>query len=353
MTAKRCDTLVVGAGVIGLFAARALRRTGRRVVVLDAGRVGAQASRAGGGILSPLKPWAEPAAVQALARDSQMRYPAIARSLLASTGIDIEYRRTGALFVDADEARAMGQWAGEQGVEAQHWPGDLAAAKEPAVGARDVLAVPGLAQVRNPRLIDALRAELLASGVTLHERCAALGLRSKRQTIQGVLTNQGRFDTPEVVVASGAWSGQLLASTGWTQEVRPVRGQMLWFQPFDGAPSHTILGRDVYVIPRQDGVCLVGSTVEEVGFDASTTTLAAAELHRAAATLVPALARQRPAGQWAGLRPAVATTTPFVGAIGSCHGLFASVGHFRNGITLAPASAVKLLRSMDESPVNN
>ena len=98
-------------------------------------------------------------------------------------------------------------------------------------------------------------------------------------------------------------------------DIKPIRGQMLLFK-FDTPPLQHILLRDgMYLIPRRDGHLLVGSTLEDVGFDKSTTVEARDSLWQRAQLLLPAL-RDMPLKQhWAGLRPASPHNIPTIG----CH----------------------------------
>jgi glycine oxidase len=114
---------------------------------------------------------------------------------------------------------------------------------------------------------------------------------------------------------------------------------MLVLRSQPGHISHIILKRGHYLIPRQDGRILVGSTVEETGFDRSITDLAHSELRAAAVELAPSLNECPVEHHWAGLRPGSPDGTPFIGEHPNIRGLFVCGGHFRNGIVLAPASA--------------
>ena len=145
-------------------------------------------------------------------------------------------------------------------------------------------------------------------------------------------------------VAAGAWTGQLL-----NLPVAPVRGQMLWYQAEPGLIGHILIDDDEYLIPRRDGVVLVGSTVEQAGFDPTTTVAAREYLQGVAARLCPALAQIEPAGQWAGLRPGSPEGIPYIGPHPSLAGLYVNAGHFRNGINLAPASAALLADLLTET----
>lgn len=199
--------------------------------------------------------------------------------------------------------------------------------------------MPEVAQVRNPRLVQSARAALLKQGVVIEEQCEVNGLSVHAGRVTGVHTARGEMTAEVVVVAAGAWSRQLLEELDILPAIRPVRGQMLLFKGVPGMVTRIILGERHYVIPRRDGRVLVGSTMEEAGFDDSTTAAARAELEEAAFRLVPGLRDFMVERHWAGLRPGSPTGVPYIGAHPQVRGLFINSGHFRNGVVMAPASA--------------
>lgn len=335
------DVLVVGGGVLGMMTARELALAGRRVTLLERGQTGREASWAGGGIVSPLYPWRYPAAVTALATPAQAAYPALAGALRAETGIDPEYFPCGMLMLDArDEAEALA-WARSHGREVLPETGAQSRARVPGLAPhwRAGLWMPTVANVRNPRLLQALRASLAHHGVAVVEGAEVNGWRMTGGRVQAACVADGReFAAAEFVVCGGAWSGHLLASAGHPVELRPVRGQMLLYKPAS-VPPCIVLAEGRYVIPRRDGHVLCGSTLEETGFDKSTTEEALASLRVSAARLWPALADEAPVLQWAGLRPAAPEGIPYIGAVPGRDNLWVNAGQFRNGLVLAPASA--------------
>jgi glycine oxidase len=196
-----------------------------------------------------------------------------------------------------------------------------------------------VAQVRNPRLVRAVRHAVVKQGGLIEEGCEVTELLVRGGRVAGVRTTRGDFSADVVVMAAGAWSGRLLAELAIRPEIRPVRGQMLLFRGPPGLVSRIILGPRHYVIPRRDGRVLVGSTMEEVGFDAGTTAAAKEELLAAAVGLVPALAACELERHWAGLRPGSPDGVPYIGEHPEVAGLYLNSGHFRNGVVMAPASA--------------
>ncbi|HEY3486592.1 MAG TPA: FAD-dependent oxidoreductase, partial [Gammaproteobacteria bacterium] len=170
--------------------------------------------------------------------------------------------------------------------------------------------------------------------------------------ISGLRTAQGTVHKcGSVVIANGAWSGQLLRQIGVNLDIRPIRGQMVLLQGAVGLLQHIVLQEGHYLIPRADGAIVAGSTVEDVGFDTATTEQALQDLKGFTMRIAPALAQLPVLKHWAGLRPGCGQGTPYIGAHPEIRGLYVNAGHFRNGIVMAPSSGELLASLMlDEKP---
>ncbi|ATJ83574.1 glycine oxidase ThiO [Halomonas beimenensis] len=344
------DFLIIGGGVIGMMTAWQLAEAGHEVTLVERGPCGGEASWAGGGIVSPLYPWRHPAPISQLASWSEGRYPHLTAHLAEATGIDPEFRRQGLLYLDLEDAPQAMAWAGRVDKPLSRVDAYAVYAREPRLteGLEGGLWMPTLGSLRNPRLGQALRARLQAlPGITLHEHCPVERLVVARGRIHGVDTAAGRFTAGRVILCGGAWTGQLLAPLGIALPVRPVKGQMMVFRTPTVTGSRQWLERVVlrggrYLIPRADGRVLVGSTLEEAGFDKTPTPEARASLHASAVSILPALAECEVEHHWSGLRPGAPDGLPFIGEIPGVAGLFVNAGHYRNGLVLAPA-ATRLL----------
>jgi len=342
---RSSDCIVVGGGLLGLLTAYFLVREGLSVTVLEKGALCRESSWAGGGILSPLVPWQYPDAVSELVRWSQKLYPLLTAELRDATGIDSELLRSGLLLADCVMSAEIGAWSSRYHCPVLAVdPGDLQSL-EPVLSAAvgDSLLLPDVAQIRNPRLCQALAGALGKQGVTLHEQATVNGLIVQQGRVRGVSTSNGDVSAERVVIAGGAWSSQILAGRGPELPVYPVRGQMIQFQTPPGLLRHMVLRDGYYLVPRRDGLILAGSTLEYVGFNRETTAAARELLAGQALQLVPALSECPIVNHWSGLRPGTPAGVPYICEHPEIEGLYLNTGHYRNGVVMAPASAQLLV----------
>lgn len=337
------DILIIGDGIAGLTLARELSLADRAVTLVGRGQDTGSASWAGGGILSSLVPWHEPAAIAELARLGQQLYPAMAEELQAETAIDIEYLDSDMLVLPPAEAELIQQWAANSGQPCQLLDAAALAATEPALARYEfALQLAGIHQVRSPRLLQALHQFLSRRGVTYCTAKKRPELLLRNGICRGVEIDGAAYQPEQIVIAAGSWSGQLLDGLEPSLPVTPVRGQMLAYDMPADKLQHIVLQQRQYLIPRRDGLILAGSTIEDSGFDVAVTADAGQSLHNMACGLMPELAEKQPLHHWSGLRPATPDGLPYIGQHPAIENLFVNYGHFRNGILLAPASA-KLL----------
>ncbi|MGY6214455.1 glycine oxidase ThiO [Methylolobus aquaticus] len=351
-SSRPADVVIVGGGIIGLLSARLLALQGLRVRLLEAGSIGTQSSWAGGGILSPLCPWRAPEPVTALCSLSQTLYPQLAAELFEETRIDPEWTRSGLVFVDSAEIAEGLAWCEQQAVETRLLPPDDLQALEPALSRAGAasLWLPAIAQVRNPRLLQALRASLVKLEVDLVELQQVTGFETSEGRVTAARTEKGWHAAERFVVAAGAWTAKLLAELGSTLPIAPVKGQMLAYAAAPGLLSRIVVSGDRYLIPRRDGVILAGSTVETVGFDKTTTEDAREQLTSFAERLLPPLRDAKILRHWAGLRPGSPSGIPYIGRHPQLHNLVLCAGHFRNGFVMAPASCQLLADLLLDRP---
>lgn len=339
------DVVVVGGGVVGACIAYELAKAGARVIVCDREAPG-QASAASAGMLAPLSEAEGPGPFLDLGMESLRLHRPLAEELRERTGMDVGYRASGLLRVavtDQDEAavRRRRAWHVEAG-HAVAWldPGRARDA-EPALS-RDIR---GAAyydqehQVGAPLLAGAALRAAADLGTEVRRGLNVDGLLITGQMVQGVRAGGETLQADEVVIAAGAWSGSFI-ELGPALPVHPVRGQLVALRTQGTGLRHVIYSSAGYLNTKADGVTFVGSTQEEVGFDARPTAAGAAALLRSAARLVPDLADATFSHMLVGLRPGSPDGLPLIGRLPGWSGVSVAAGHFRNGVLLAPITAV-------------
>lgn len=346
---SKAHVVIVGAGIIGLASARELALRNYEVTVIDKGDLGRGASRAGGGIVSPLRPWQAHTVVDRLAAHSQALYGDFVEAVYDESGIDPEYLQSGMLVVGDTHRAAATEWARQTERTLEVVDRSVLTDLVPDIGRmREGVFMPNIYQVRNPSLLEALIASVQKLGVHIESHREVTRLLHDEYTILGVETQSGPIRADGVVIAAGAWSGTFTHDLGLRFNVTPVRGQVVWFEDTPERAARPIVDDgEHYVVTRGDGVTLVGSTVENVGFDQGITDKAMKRLVNKARNLILGLGQLKPKGQWAGLRPARAHGIPLIGAHPRAERLYLNTGHFRNGVTLAPGSASILADVLD------
>lgn len=339
---KQTDVIIIGGGISGLLSARELAKGGARVAVFDRQAMGRESSWAGGGILSPLCPWKSPEPITTLCGWSQAVYPVLAEELKESAGIDPEWLPSGLLYSDCDEPEQARIWAQAHAVRCDFLSTAELERLEPElrVVPSSPILLPEIAQVRNPRLLRALKNDLKQRGVELLERCPVDIVGVEKGRIYGVACGAETYAAEAYVLAAGAWSGLLSQRFGLANmPIFPVKGEMLIFAAPPGLLKHIVLSKGRYLIPRKDGKILAGSTVENAQFNKSSTEAARKTLQDFAHELLPPLRRYPIEKHWAGLRPGSPDGIPVIGPHPEIANLFFNCGHFRNGFVMAPASA--------------
>jgi len=171
-------------------------------------------------------------------------------------------------------------------------------------------------------------------GVDISSGSEVKSLLVSANRVTGIQTGKTSYTAPSVVNCAGAWAGCIAPHRF---PVRPVKGQML---AVVGGPSlrHVVRAEKAYLVPRSDGRLVIGSTLEEAGYNKQTEVNTIQQLFHAALELVAALGESKVHEAWAGLRPGTPDDLPILGET-EIAGYFAATGHFRDGILLAPITA--------------
>ncbi len=340
--------VVIGGGIIGLLTALRLKQKGVDVLILDKGKVGAEASWAGAGILCPIHPWLYPDDFTKLVQASLDLYPDLQAELESETGHDIQRIQSGLLipcFVDdkVKHQEAAQAWSDKFGWDMSRLNADEAREIEATLSdtVEEALLWQDVYQLRNPELLKAVLLYLQKLDVPIIEGCEVSSLlEDGKSHIAGVQAVDGRkFKADAVLLAAGSWSAALAGQSGFDLPVYPVKGQIVLLKTKPNTLKHIIKHDDAYLVPRRDGRILVGASMENVGFKRGNTQNVVQSLLAATYRMLPSLKDAEVEQQWMGFRPGSPDGLPFLGEVKSKPGLWVATGHYRNGVALAPITA--------------
>jgi glycine oxidase len=342
------DVIVGGGGIIGLSTALELARNGFRVRVIEKGRAMSEASWAAAGMLSANDP-DHPAELTQLAALSIRLYPEYLSLVEQLSGLPVPVRTQATLVTST--------------IGSEFHPNETKVC--PALSVQEAAKrIPGLATdgrsfcwmeepSLNPRdLCAALPLAAAAAGVELQQETQVLAVTSRDSGVE-VKTPSGTVSAGAFVNCCGAWAGGV-GHSGLERPpaagVEPRKGQMLAVRvppPLD--LPYVLRSPEIYLVPRGEGLIAIGATVERAGFDRRVEPLVVEQLRAQAAELWPPMASAPVVESWSGLRPGTADELPLIGSAGAAH-CWIATGHFRNGILLAPATAVIVRQLLQGKP---
>ena len=338
--------VVVGAGVIGCSIAQALAQGGADVTVIEMRSAGRGASQASAGVLAPYTEAHGQNALLDLCVRSLHMFDAFMDNVRARSGRSPDYDRTGTVEValddtDADRLRGAHAWLRDNGVRAEWIDAPALRSFEPSVSpaAIGALHIPVHGFVHVPALVQALVQGARLAGAIFETPVEAAGIDPRKDHVD-VRAGARSYSADHVVLAAGSWSRRVRVAGLPVLPVRPIRGQLLHLQwPGAVRPSRVVWGPRCYTVPWSDGSVLVGATVEDVGFDESSTVDGVRSLTDAVVELLPASRDAAIAEVRVGLRPAAPDGLPIVGPSAMIPRVTFAAGHYRNGILLAPLTA--------------
>ena len=320
---------VIGGGIVGCITSFFLSEKGYDVILIDQGAIGAEASWAGAGILSPLLPWNYGDTVNNLCSGTADFYRQLSETLKKDTGIDPECVESGMLIYDVPDKDHAISWCKKNEIEIQ----------QVQVEKTICLLLPQVTQIRNPRLLKALKTYLIKNNVVMMEHQKVSPISEASNFITHLqLENNTSLKADYYIVASGAWSSYVLNEID-KPKIRPIRGQLIQYPAIQEKLPYIVYKDDFYVLQRQDGVVLAGSTKEDVGFDKGTTEEARYSLQHKAEFLIPFLKNYKIENQWSGLRPGSEGNVPMIEKHQKYNNVYLNVGHYRYGLTMAPKAA--------------
>jgi glycine oxidase ThiO len=339
------DIVVIGAGVIGHSIAYRLKQEDPQlqVAVLGDPVNSIQASRAAAGMLAPFCECKVADPFFEFCRESLNMFPGFLEKLISVSDVPVYFSQAGSLmpysyFPDTWDERK--QFFESESIPHEIWDKKTIKEKAPYLSKEcgEIMWV-GEGQVNNRQLHDSLMAASRKLGVHILEANVS-GFIRKESSVREAVTDAGEIAGDRFVLASGSWSAQLAKVLDVNLPLRPIKGQMCRLQLQDHFLDYTIHGMMTYIAPWKEGNgIVVGSTMEDRGFDPSIENKVIDELIARAAKILPCMKDASLIESWTGLRPAAEDLMPIMGRSGRYENLFYSSGHYRNGILQTPHQA--------------
>ena len=247
------DVVVIGGGIVGVFAAYYLAQRGLSVTLVEKGRIGAEQSSRNWGWCRQQNRDARELPMASKSLDLWDRFA-------AETGEDTGFCRCGLLYLSNDEAE-LAHWANwrdfakGEGVTSIMLNGRQATQRGQATGRtwKGGVFSPSDGTADPAKAAPAVARAFMKLGGKLLQQCAARGIELEGGRVSAVVTEAGVIQTRTVVMAGGAWASSFCRQLGIRFPQASVRQTILSVSPVDGALPDALFTKDVSVTRRTDG----------------------------------------------------------------------------------------------------
>ncbi|MEK5340362.1 glycine oxidase ThiO [Weizmannia sp. FSL W8-1119] len=352
------DVVVIGGGINGSSIAYQLSKRGRKVAIIEKKQLACEASSAAAGMLAAQAEIEQDGPLFQFALKSQAMFPELANELYEMTGIDIEFDQKG--IIKIAETDAIAEEVKKQVTFQQNWDPAIkwldsheCLEMEPSLSSNIVggMYLPNDGHVMPATLSKAFAKAAIHFGTEILENTEVLSFIYERERVIGVKTTSGDIHCHQVVLATGAWSAQLMKDTGIDMPVYPVKGECFSVKSDTPILKRTIFSdKRCYFVPKRNGEIFIGATQVENTFDKKVTLGGIASLVERAIQLVPQIKDAKWERAWAGVRPQTGDGLPYIGEHPFKKGLFIAAGHYRNGILLSPVTGQLIADLLEGHP---
>ncbi len=353
--------IIIGAGVIGGAIAYELSLVkGLEITLLEKQVPGSGSTGAALGVLMGAisrkvkgKPWR-------WRKTSLQHYETLIPKLVALTGQPILFNRQGIvkLCLSGEDVSRWQKLATKR--YSQNWPLEIwdlsqLQAQCPHIQNEQVIGAvysPQDRQVNPLQLTKALVAAAELQGVQCQfgvEVEKIIPHDSHNSTSYRLQTTTGTIDTQWLILAAGNGSTSLTASLRKPVDIRPVLGQALQVELGQtlGNPQFqpVITGSDYHIVPLGNNQYWLGATIEFPDHQGKVIPQATCleDLKKQVFSLCPALSQATIIRTWFGKRPRPeGRPAPIVEELPGHNQILLATGHYRNGILLAPATALAI-----------
>ncbi|MEK5549189.1 glycine oxidase ThiO [Paenibacillus sp. FSL L8-0689] len=337
------ECLVIGGGVIGSSIAYHVAKEGRSTIMLERLIPGEGASGAAVGMLAAESEEFTDSELSRFARISRDAFPELVCDLERLSGISVEFRTEGFVTPFRTETEGQKRWKAAKTREGDcpiWWDAKELARRIPGLDEQAIGAIyrSKETQVAPVQLCRAYAGAAAVLGATVWSGTQAEQLVIQDGRVCGVRTDSGFFSCDQVIIAGGLDSMKLLAQVGFEYPLYPVKGEAVAVSLKDHPLEYTIYADDIYLVPKQNNELWIGATSLPHQYDEEVTVGGLEGLLARASAWLPRVREASFIRAWAGLRPQAVSGHPFIGIVPGVEGVYAAVGHYRNGVLLSDAT---------------
>jgi len=321
--------IIIGGGIVGCLSALEFKKKGFDVTIIEKSDIGHESSSAAAGILYPLMPWKYDDALYELSLGAAEFYAELSKKLLKDFNKDIEYIKSGLLLLPPYNEDEFIKWSKKS--------------KTSFLKKNNSILLPEVAQVNPKKLMSSIKELVVSMGIKIFENLAVTSIKTNKNSIDAVYTNDNKEFMGDVfVLSAGAWSSIIYEKLA--KKIKPIRGQIIEYFAKDLKIENILYSQGIYILQRKNKSIIAGSTIEDVGFSDKNLQTKFLELDRKAKDVLEDLQKCSIDRTWHGFRPGVDDNYPIVSKDENFGNMFIHSGHFRYGITTAPATT-KILMS--------
>jgi glycine oxidase len=321
--------IIIGGGIVGCLSALEFKKKGFDVTIIEKSNIGHESSSAAAGILYPLMPWKYDDALYELSLGSSEFYAELSKKILKDFNKDIEYIKSGLLLLPPYNEDEFLKWSKKS--------------KTIFLKKNNSILLPEVAQINPKKLMYSIKELVVSMGIKIFDNLAVTGIKTNTNSIDAVYTNDNKEYKGDIfLLSAGAWSSIIYEKL--EKKIKPIRGQIIEYFAKDLIIENILYSQGIYILQRKNRSIIAGSTLEDVGFSDKNLKVQVLELDRKAKYVLKDLQKCTIDKTWYGFRPGVDDNYPIISKDENYENMFIHSGHFRYGITTAPATT-KILMS--------
>ena len=323
------ECLIIGSGIVGLITAYELRKSGCKITVIESRRSG-QASKSAAGILFPINPWENKKNMQDLCIAGHKEYNLFFNYLSKKEQDKIGFEKKDLLLFGKKIDLAKKWYEDRKDIKSEFNNKNVNTIERNIKEYHnDFLKISDVNVINPEKFIIFLKNLLLKDGVRFS--------REKIEKLDLFLKNKKSSSYDYIIISAGAWSKNILDKENI--KLKPIKGQLLHIKSKKKLIENILIYENYYILQKKNNEVIIGSTLEDVGFEEGVTKSAKDYLIKPLSDIFLDKFDILSLKQTYGFRPYSNQEEPYVCLDSNNSRVIYNFGHYRYGILTALPSA--------------